>query len=40
MWTTREEQRRDKRRILVKIFFSFVLLAVSVYLLLIMGMIK
>ena len=40
MWTTREEQRRDKRRILVKIFFSFVLLAMSIYLLFITGIIK
>ena len=40
MWTTGEEQRRDKRRIWVKILFSFVLFALSVYLLFITGMIK
>jgi len=40
MWTTREEQKREKKRILVKILLSFVLFAVSVYLLLIKGTIK
>jgi len=40
MWTTREEQRKEKRRILFKIFFSFVLFAVSVYLLFTTGTIK
>jgi len=37
---TREEVDRDKRRILVKILLSFVLFAVSVYLLLTTGIIK
>jgi len=37
---TREEVDREKRRILVKIFFSFVLFAMSIYLLLTTGTIK
>jgi len=37
---TREEVERDKRRTLIKIFFSFVLFAVFVYLLFITGIIK
>jgi len=40
VWVTGEEVRRDKRRTLIKIFFSFVLFAVSVYLLFTTGMIK
>jgi len=37
---TREEVRRDKRRTLIKIFFSLILFAVFVYLLFITGIIK
>lgn len=40
VWVTGEEVRRDKRRILIKIFFSLILFAVSVYLLLTTGTIK